>query len=301
MKRSPVVAVQGGLGNQLFQWFYAHSISQGSRFSLYPKIPTGPVAQVVYELGLGPLISTCAHCTELQMNSRKPLRNLLLPRIFDYLWSIPALTRILRIFGYFRENPRSKTRAHQVPPKRVRYANGYFQNWKYAESQRNIIISELIPILDKTFEAIKSRFDLDQAYTVIHVRRGDYRTDQNPETMIGSLSDEYFIDWNKQYPSDRLVLLVENRTDVEKLIGVIHPFLILDNTLTNAWETLAIMSSSQTILGSNSTLSWWGAWIAREKGAMTFLPSDWDVMGRFNPADFLFPGCHARTPIWEKF
>ena len=42
MKYPPIVAIQGGLGNQLFQWFYAHEILAGRNFSLYAKYPEGP-------------------------------------------------------------------------------------------------------------------------------------------------------------------------------------------------------------------------------------------------------------------
>jgi hypothetical protein len=299
MKRLPIVVIQGGLGNQLFQWFYAHSISQESQFSLFLNIPNGPVAPIVYPLGLDPLISNCPHYKEIQKESRNPLRNDLLPRIFDFLWNIPPLSGTLHTLGYFREDPRPTKRAHQIPPKRILYANGYFQKWKYAESQRGAINAEMMPILEETLKYLKSRFDLEQPYTVLHIRRGDYRTDQNPETVIGWLSDKYFIDWTRQHPSGRIILLAEHRSEVEELISAIEPFLVLDNKTTTAWETLAVMSSASVFLGSNSTLSWWGAWTANMNGATTYLPSAWDFLGQFTPSDFLFPGCHAETPIWE--
>ena len=301
MRHPPIVAIQGGLGNQLFQWFFAHRISEDSQFSLFPKIPTRPVAQIVYDLGLDPLISRCSHCKELQTDSRNPMKNGLIPRLFDYLWNVPALSEFLHAFGYFHEDPRASTRAHRSPPRRIRYANGYFQKWRYIESQREIVSSELMPILEKTFEDLKSRFDFDKPYSVLHVRRGDYRTDQNPETMIGSLSDEYFIEWARQFPSDRIVLLAEHRVEVEDLVSTIKPFLVLDNTSTTALETLAIMSSASFLLGSNSSLSWWGAWTSFINGGTVYLPSHWDEVGRFNSSDFHFPGCYTQPSFWETF
>ncbi len=296
MKSLPVVSIQGGLGNQLFQWFFAHELLTSSEFRLYPKIPVGPVAQVVYELGLTPLYRVCKHHKVAGKSNRN-----IIPRIFDRLWAIERLTPILHFLGYYRENPRSGTRAHATYPRNVRYANGYFQNWKYAENQKETIRAELFPILEEKYIELTRRFDLSKPYTVIHVRRGDYRTDRNPETLIGSLDDAFFVQWAKDHPSNRVVLLAEHRRDVEELILQINPFLVLDNNSTTAWETLAIMSFANEMLGSNSTLSWWGAWVALQKGASVFLPSEWDVNGRFNPNDFIFPLCNSANPSWEVF
>jgi len=296
MNKLPIVTIQGGLGNQLFQWFFAHEILESSEFRLYLNIPVGPVAQIVYDLGLTPLFNRCEHYKDLVKGDRN-----LIPRIFDRLWTITFLTPALRLLGYYRENPQPGTRAHKTSPRNVIYANGYFQNWKYAEQQKETIRKELFPILESYYIDVSSRFDLSEPYTVIHVRRGDYRTDQNPETRIGSLDDAFFVEWAKDHPSDRLVLLAEHRRDVEELILQINPSLVLDNTSTSAWETLAIMSFANEILGSNSTLSWWGAWVASQKGAKAFLPSAWDVNGRFNPDDFIFPMCNSIRPVWEVF
>ena len=296
MKNPPVVAIQGGLGNQLFQWFFAHELRQGSEFSIYPKIPTGPVAQVVYELGLAPLIKNCSHFRQSPQESKY-----MIPKLFDFLWRFSLLTRPLHLLGYFRENPRSGTRAHQTVPRRLLFANGYFQKWQYAKNQIKAIETELLPVLSNVYADVRMKFDLEVPYTVIHVRRGDYRTDQNPETMIGSLDDTYFINWAKQHPSKHLVLLAEHRRDVEDLIKELRPALVLDNTQTSAWETLAILGFADTLLGSNSTLTWWGAWVASMNGGKVFLPSQWDVMGRFNISDFLFPDCQVVTPVWENF
>jgi hypothetical protein len=181
------------------------------------------------------------------------------------------------------------------------YANGYFQKWKFAEAQREAIRQELLPELSDIHADLCQKYDLDQPYVVMHVRRGDYRIDQDPKTMIGTLDDEYFIKWVSDHPSDRVVLLTEHRGDVEELISAIRPMLVLDQALSDVWQTLAVMSSSAVFLGSNSSLSWWGAWTAHMNGATTYLPSQWDVMKRFDPSDFLFPSCHVFEAVWEDF
>jgi hypothetical protein len=225
--------------------------------------------------------------------------NWLVPFFFDRLWRFSFLKATLHFLGYFREDPRKSAKAHINPPKRIRYAKGYFQNWEIAEHQGDAIKSELLPVLKEVFLDLQSRFNLEEPYSVIHVRRGDYRTDQNPDTMIGALDDQYFLRWVKEHPSKRIILLTEHSSEVEKLIDALHPTLVLDNSQTSAWETLALMSNADHFLGSNSSLSWWGAWTASLNGAMTYLPARWDCKDRFKTSDFLFPACEEWPSVWE--
>lgn len=299
MRRIPIVAIQGGLGNQLFQWFFAHEMLESKRFALYAKFPDGPATNIVRELELSLLTPNCPHFSESEPNQVTRTRSTLIPRIYDYLWNFPFLARPLHALGYFREDPRIDKRVHQSRPRRILYANGYFQNWIYAENEMETIRHELLPVLQGIYADLCTKFDLSQPFTVMHVRRGDYRLDQDPKTMIGTLADQYFIEWTKTHNSDRTVLLTENRADVADLIYAIGPSLVLDQRSTNVWETLAVMSASSVFVGSNSSLSWWGAWTSHLNGGTTYLPSEWDVMRRFNPSDFIFPNCHTCSPVWE--
>ena len=301
MIHTPIVAIQGGLGNQLFQWFYAHGIPNTPEFALYAKYPEGPSTNVKREFGLAALIANCTHCRGLYEETARPTKVNLIPQILDHLWGTALLSRPLQSLGYFQGDVQRNANANGSRPKRPIYVNGYFQKWQYAKNHQRWIHSELLPVLRTLHSELSKRFDLSQPYTVIHVRRGDYRADQNPLAWIGCLADEYFIQWAKEHPSNRFVLLTEHQSEVEDLVSAIQPALVLDNASTTPWETLAIMSSATTFLGSNSSLSWWGAWTASINGASTFLPSKWDVMGRFNPADFLFPECTPCTPVWESF
>lgn len=300
MKRAPIVAIQGGLGNQLFQWFYAHGILDASSFNLYTKYPEGPSVNLMREFGLAPLVENCSHCEQMFKEPIRPSRVNLVPQILDRVWGVGILSRSLQALGYYQGDAQPNAGTSVSRAKRVIYVNGYFQKWIYAKKQQRWVISELLPVLKTLHSELSKKFDLSQPYSVIHVRRGDYRADQNPLAWMGCLADEYFIQWAKEHPSSRIVLLAEHKGEVEDLVSALRPTLVLDSTSTTPWETLAIMSLATTFLGSNSSLSWWGAWTASINGGSTFLPSKWDVIGRFDPADFLFPECNPRTPVWES-
>ena len=300
MKYPPIVAIQGGLGNQLFQWFYAHEILAGRNFSLYAKYPEGPSVNVIRKFGLAPMIERCNHWGKFYEETVHLSKQNLLPKIFDRLWRIPFFFHLLQTIGFFQGDAKINIRVNWARLNHAFYVNGYFQKWNYAQNQHQWVHAELLPVLRTLYLKLSKEFDLSQPYTAIHVRRGDYRLDQVSDTRIGCLDDEYFIQWAREHPSSRIILLAEDKTEIENLVSSIKPALVLDNNSTTPWETLAIMSAASMFLGSNSSLSWWGAWTASINGASTFLPSKWDVMGRFNSSDFLFPECEPFAPVWES-
>lgn len=300
MGRVPIVAIQGGLGNQLFQWFYAHGILVTPGFKIYTKYPEGPSVNLMREFGLSPILEKCSHCEQVFNEPTRPTKANLYPQILDRVWTIDILSRALKKLGYFQGDTQSKANTNRFLKKRTIYVNGYFQKWNHAKQQQYWIDLELLPVLKTLHSELSKKFDLSEPYTVIHVRRGDYRLDKNPLAWMGCLADEYFIELAKEHPSSRIILLAEHRSEVEDLVFALKPSLVLDSSSTTPWETLAIMSGAMTFFGSNSSLSWWGAWMASHNGASTFLPSQWDMKGKFNPEDFLFPECNPRTPTWES-
>jgi hypothetical protein len=295
-----MIAIQGGLGNQLFQWFYAHSVLDSSRFRLFPIFPQAPKINPIRELEVSPLIAGCKHIEGLVESHGFNLGRSLLALVFGHLWKFPQLSTSLHLLGYFREDPRSDTRSHAQPPTKIRYAEGYFLDWRFPNSQLEVVRSELLPILSKVFESLALRFSLEPPFNVIHVRNWTSRVEQDPRTTMGTLSDDYYLQWVKNHPSERLIILTEKRSEIEDLISVTQPALVLDQSSTNAWETLAIMSHAEFILGSNSTLSWWGVWTAHLFGGKGYLPAEFDkTPGRFENSKFLFPSCNAVKPIWK--
>lgn len=300
MKQPPIIAIQGGLGNQLFQWFYAHQLSNTGEFRIYPNFPVGSFPYVVRELELAPMIPRCPHFQKTKELNGYLSAEAFVPRIFDRLWNYSRLSSALHLFGYYREDPRTDTRAHSSKPGRIRYASGYFQNWEFPNRQLESVKVELLPILDELFSNLSAKFDLVNPYKVIHVRRWETHAGQDPKTTMGSLKDEFFTKWVSAHPSERLIILTEKRSEIEDLIALTNPDLVLDQSDASAWETLAIMSKASLFLGSNSSLSWWGAWTANLNGASTFLPSEWDsTIGRFNTSDFIYNNCQTVTSVWE--
>jgi len=296
--KAPIVVFQGGLGNQLSQWSYAHSIV-GSRFFLIdPLYNMREVTSRNFEL-----FEVCKRCDHVMKDKNGKFR---IPksRVFfhylDRLWEFKVLRTFVESFGYIREDPRVDQGQTRDISKVPRYAKGYFQKQVNVENVMSSVRSEIIPLVNKILPEMRERFALASEYTVIHVRRGDYDDAEFTPIIIGTLSDQYFIEGLRKMDSSNLVLLTENREDVSDLVNQLKPQLVLDKLDTTPWETLAVIYGASKFLGSNSSLSWWGARLCSARGGDVWLPSQWSYWKNVNVDDFHFTNCKIVDVSWVQ-
>lgn len=294
----PIVVIQGGLGNQLSQWSFAHTIPGVENFQLDPLDGLG--SKIPREFELLPVL---AHCSHLKKDSHGSIVvPLTLPfyHLLDRFWQLKLCRPLIEKLGYIREDPRFDQEQTEKFPAIIRYARGYFQKQQNVEKILNLVNAEIIPIVQGILLKVDNRFGLGTNYSVVHVRRGDYETTDFSPSIIGTLSDEYFLTGVTKFDSKKLVILTENRSDITDLIQNLAPDLVLDKTDTSPWETLAIMYGATNFLGSNSSLSWWGARICRIRGGKVWLPSQWSFWGNIQNENYHFPSCNIAEVFWKQ-
>ncbi len=292
----PIVAVQGGLGNQLSQWYFAHSITRDSYFRIDPLHNFSE--QELRSFELSPLISVCPH-NQFQAQNRFIFRiEKSYYRSLNKLWEFKVLQRLVESLGYFREDPRFDQVQSKNNPNRVRYARGYFQKQSEIEKIFDCVRKEMFPLIEASTTEIRSKFELTSEYTVIHVRRGDYSAKDFTPVHIGTLSDEYFLKASETLKKSKVLVLTENREDVKTLARKLGTCTVLDKSDTSPWETLAIMAGASQFLGSNSSLSWWGARLSYALGGQVWLPEQWSYWKNIDPSDYHFPGSQTKTAFW---
>ena len=295
--KNPIVAIHGGLGNQLFQWFFAHSLGTNQSFLIDPLYDHSVLGDRSFELL--EIIPKCIHMKNSTTNII--IFNILTRffRVVDRAWNRELFRPISEKLGYFREDPRNNQAQSHSRPKHVTYAKGYFQKQSVVNETFPAIEHEIMPFLRSGLDLMRDKYSLADNYSVIHVRRGDYGDSQTTSDMIGVLSDDYFLNWKLTANSGQLVLLTEYVSDVQRLITQLNPDLILDKSQTSAWETLAILYGAEFLLGSNSSLSWWGARLCYERGGKVWLPSAWSIWGNIDPSDYHFGGSSIQPVQWR--
>ena len=294
--QAPIVVFQGGLGNQLSQWSYAHSIVGSRLFLIDPLYNMREVTSRNFEL-----LEVCESCDHVMKDKFGNFKNSNLRFFFhflDRLWEFAVLRIFVETFGYIREDPRvDQEQTHNIS-KVPRYSKGYFQKQANVEIVMSSVRSEIIPLVNRLLPELRDRFELASKYSVIHVRRGDYEAAEFTPVIIGTLSDRYFIEGLRKMDSSNLVLLTENRGDVSDLVNQLKPSLVLDKFNTTPWETLAIIYGATEFLGSNSSLSWWGARLCSARGGDVWLPSQWSYWKNIDVGDFHFTNCKVAEAYW---
>lgn len=274
---TPKISLSGGIGNQLFQWAAAHTLFEGTTFSFdlgHYRV------NKEREFQLAPILKCCEHA----VGNGGATHGSSSVRALEWAAHKGVPAGFMEVLGYFREDqeiqifqPRTKKRASLGLPITV---NGLFQNGSLVEQSFHYFKSELDFALNESFNSLKTSRQIPREYIAVHVRRGDYPISHIPSKAIGQLDDNYFIK-NLAGVDLPIIVLTEKSSEVSNLSNALKPHTILSDTEASPLQTLALMSNAQFFVGSNSSLSWWGAYLVSKNGKQQVLPREWSQWGNY--------------------
>ena len=164
---------------------------------------------------------------------------------------------------------------------RVKFLNGHFQTNYYIEKSTisYLILSDIKLYLKSNF-VLNSNYTFDTAIA-IHIRRGDYLLEKN--SYFGVLSDDYYmrsltsisnlIAYNKIYLFSDSRISPELKNKIKATFKHLEVIDISELEIDDI-RTLAILARFSSYIISNSTYSWWGAYLADNIKTVT-APSIW--------------------------
>ena len=269
------VFLQGGLGNQLFQYAFAHTAGGKIHFVADPN------PRLDRPFMLSGLLETCQHVSGITRMSLLLRLKLRVMRIFvthNLKWLTPL---VIKISGVEEEatNHYFKHKYKIVAESKVLYI-GYFQNWRYVQNSIMHFKSELIRYLSNIY--IDEKMIEFETTIIIHVRRGDHLR-PGIINSFGVLSSSYYqksiseikaLNPNRAF---KYVFLCEIKKDAQRLAHQLklYSVQIYDSKDLDAWQTLKVMSLAHYFIGANSTLSWWGSYLSSMHQGLCILPSPW--------------------------
>lgn len=157
---------------------------------------------------------------------------------------------------------------------------GYFQSYRYFDKYENQIRNEFtfkFSILEKCKNII-SKYPNPVA---IHVRRGDYVNHPG----FWTVTPDYLIKALNSLPSDEYTYLVFS-DDIEWCKEVFNEdFIFIEDN--NQFEDMCLMSLCKHNIISNSSYSWWAAWLNSNYNKTVIAPSEWFTDPK--PLDDLYP------------
>ncbi len=274
-----VVTLQGGLGNQMFQYAACRALAKHHNCKLLLDLSMLPgtaaankeITHRQYELGLFKNIDTSgvpSHILQSFLSLSK--KNKLLKRLnlpYKKKYMEPAFSFDA---GFFL----------QRPPVLLK---GYFQSEKYFSSIKDTIRQAFsFPALATNDVNIPVLQQIQNSHSVsVHVRRADYVNDPAIYAVHGICSIDYYkkaFDYmQQQFEKAVFVFFSDDPAWVQHTFLSYLPgsFIVTNNHAADSWKDMCLMSSCKHHIIANSSFSWWGAWLNSSPDKKVIAPKSW--------------------------
>ncbi len=240
-RRLIVVRLQGGLGNQLFQYAAGRAMAMASGTNL--KLDIG-----FYD------------------KSRD--RSFLLNN-FNIRAGIASRTDIVikkvlkRVFGM-----------------RNQYLEDYYQGEKYFKDIQKDLREEFTPKRPLGPEAQEVSENISKCEAVsLHVRRGDYVYNDKLKNIIQPLPMTYYLNAveviTKKVKDPSFFIFSDDVEWVKNNLKLLSPVTYVSQPEITDFEELELMSLCKHNIVANSSFSWWGAWLNRNPNKVVIAPQKW--------------------------
>jgi hypothetical protein len=284
-----IVGLLGGLGNQLFQYAFGRALALKHQVPLALDISSfqgnsrpSTFAEFPRKFRLAAFNISAAVATDEQVAETRDRRR---AGVHTRLISAVARRWMPRLcLGYFAEpslnyDPRWRSLTGHV------YVSGYFQSYKYFADIAAVLRSEL-SFRDSgralqaacRVESIRQRFG--DPIIGVHIRRGDiahaHEALKQPEAVGLALTPgSYYLDAMKQFEEAGRFLIFCEPMDVEWCTRTLKgPNVELYAGKTDL-DDFAAMQQCDHLIISNSTFSWWAAWLNERPNMRVIAPRRW--------------------------
>jgi hypothetical protein len=153
--------------------------------------------------------------------------------------------------------------------------SGYFQSEKYFKDQESTI-RKLFSIDDPSYSIIKNKYGtvLKNKTVALHVRRGDYLKFSDHHTVC---TLDYYNKAINLFDEDFVFLIFSDDLEWCKTKFIGTKFLFIENN--EDYIDFYLISLCKHVILSNSSFSWWGAWLNNHENKLVLVPDQW-----FGPA-----------------
>ena len=287
-----VVTLRGGLGNQMFQYAFGRGMAETSGRKLVldlTMLPTGASPYLrAYALDSMPLDGSLWKIGRLGKSAATSRSR---PQVAQ-------LGRVARgrLQRWVVKEPKNDTLLHSADlPEHLAICVGYWQSPQYFEAIADEIRRELTPkptAKGRVSDILRRTSGTHRI--AVHVRRGDYVTDSSVRKVHGLQSADSVVDavegiLEQVRGEASVIVLSEDSGWCEQNLRFSARTIFAEASgRLPAAEVLALMSNCESHVIANSSLSWWGAWLAGETAQHVLYPTHWFAQRSIRP-EFRFP------------
>ncbi len=288
-KKVIIINLEGGLGNQMFQFAFANLLAQKNNASV--RIDCSFFNLKEKKLGFTP--------RNFELNVFGNSYDEITPTELSSFFKLSFVNKVKKKLGlnypkiYHEKSFEFNQEVLNI--KLPVYLNGYFQSYKYFEGYEEFI-KELF-----SFPKTKIDFgtqtlfnDLKSKKTIsVHIRRGDYVNDKQTQQSHGNCSIQYYLDafsYFEKIMDDFTLVFFSDDTDWVKtnFENLPYPKLFInDNQNNDSWKDMYLMTACSHHIIANSSFSWWGAWLNSNPDKIVIAPKKWFGTKNWNTSTLL--------------
>lgn len=278
------IELQGGLGNQMFQYSAAKALSIRLQKRLILDLR-------FFEKNTNSFDGFTARNYELNIfnlsdnTSIRPYLDSNLISRYD------IVGRVLNSFKkrvIFYSEPSLRYDQFFFNLKSPVFIKGYFQSEKYFQSIRDKLIttfkfpSETVKGLDVVEDMLK----IDSKTVSIHVRRGDYANSVLVNKIHGTCSIKYYqsaVNLIDSFLDDaHYFIFSDDISWAKNNLLINNRCIVVDTRTLPPWCDMYLMSICNHNIIANSSYSWWGAWLNKNKDKIVIAPRKWYADNEMN-------------------
>ncbi len=264
-----IIRVWGGIGNQLFEYAFGKYIENTHNLKVVYDIGSFGTSDTLRSNEIQELFPELPIIHNIKFSQKRGIQN----RLYRWLYQLNNKFILER---NFEENVLSQ----QSLNKGDIYLQGYWQKLKYASFILPVLCKLKFKDFPESLNFILKQIEGEECPVSIHIRRGDYFQGNNA-SLFGVCDPKYFHKAisiiSENYPNCRFFVFSDDLEYVRLNIQLPNNAVYVPNLNVPQYSYIALMSCCHHNIISNSTFSWWGAYINETPNKLVICPSRWTL------------------------
>jgi len=272
--------IQGGIGNQMFQYALSRHLTVINDSSLSLDLTFAYNKSLRQDFSYRGFPLSSFNVQHNLTSISKLAKNISVPGVFPKMSKLINETKeSVGVQDYIRESVADRFGYNEtILAKRGNlYLDGYWQNEKYFKKIRELLIQEftLVDGFDDSANEIADKIKQTRESVSIHIRRGDY---VGHPRYKGICTKQYYknaISFFRKNISKPMFFIFTDDVDYVKKELNIEGSVFVSRSEISLQEDLKLMSICNHNIIANSTFGWWGAWLNENEDKLVVTPSRW--------------------------
>ena len=270
MKDKLILKLNGGLGNQMFQWALARMLEETTDMDVY--------------LDMSYFKNRYARPYELNIFKLEPklVEDFWTKLKLEIIWRLRAILKWEKTLGLTLYSESSFNFDKNIQRiKADTFIEGFFQSEKYFKFVEDKLRDDFIFVKNQDDVNNKLRLDICAKNSIsLHIRRGDYVQKKRYQNVYANCSLDYYkrgVEYiAQQYPEPTLYVFSDDINWVRNNLKLPYKSIyVSNNSGAKSFEDMRLMASCKHNIIANSSFSWWGAWLNKNPDKIVIAPQKW--------------------------